>query len=613
MKTYRLLLGIFLLVGSCFAQVHSEVTIEDNQTITGNKTFQGLVNITGASSAVQACRENNIRYVDDQNKCGWSGSDLGAWINSAYTDCLAGTCAIKVSSSSGNTVSFSTPITFTTLDKLVNLECVSPSNSQSTGGLVLNYTPTTATTMLAIDNQATSGLTWTPNEIKGCIFKNNNCNTQGGCASSASGVVGGTTNGGYGWLRIVNSALLGFGNCVTEQNATGGWGLYIDNSTIGLCTVGLNITAASEVINISDSRIISNARGIKTTTSGIVVNADRTQFDSNTVLAIDSTGGGGYFNLTDDHFENFNVNNCNYVQGPATISMKGGDVINDYAACASWFFNMSGATQHRIWNVNLGSINGATPTNAFQINAPACATFDILNTNTGVFNTNAKVIGGSTSCTLTGAIEQGNVNYNPWFVGSGTFGAAGLGFYADQLTGPFLASAGSHFIEWSFGGSDGLLMAGNLELRMPASGCVGFSSNVEPFNAAADGTQCRAAAGVLEASTSASSPNSAGQYKAASFISGGTAATLSGTGACASRASQLGGATAGQVQCTGTTGASTLTITTGLTAPNGMACFGADKTTASNPAITASSTTACTLTFASVTANDVITFGAILY
>lgn len=97
------------------------------------------------------------------------------------------------------------------------------------------------------------------------------------------------------------------------------------------------------------------------------------------------------------------------------------------------------------------------------------------------------------------------------------------------------------------------------------------------------------------------------------LISIGTAATLTGTGACATNSTQKGGAWAGQATCTGTTGASTFIITPGTTAPNGWSCTASDLTTAANILRqSAVSTTACTIA-GTVNANDVLTFTAVAY
>lgn len=98
------------------------------------------------------------------------------------------------------------------------------------------------------------------------------------------------------------------------------------------------------------------------------------------------------------------------------------------------------------------------------------------------------------------------------------------------------------------------------------------------------------------------------------LVSTGPSATLSGTGACATITTQLGGSFAGTAKCTGTTGASTLTITPGATAPNGWICRVQDETTRANLfQQTSHTTTACTMTITSVTSNDVFVFDAFAF
>lgn len=97
------------------------------------------------------------------------------------------------------------------------------------------------------------------------------------------------------------------------------------------------------------------------------------------------------------------------------------------------------------------------------------------------------------------------------------------------------------------------------------------------------------------------------------FEATGTAATLSGTGACATLTTQTGGSWAGSAVCTGTTGASTLVITAGGTAAHGFVCHGSDITSGHELAAPQSgnSTTTCTLKFSSVTQNDVVNFDVV--
>ena len=87
----------------------------------------------------------------------------------------------------------------------------------------------------------------------------------------------------------------------------------------------------------------------------------------------------------------------------------------------------------------------------------------------------------------------------------------------------------------------------------------------------------------------------------------------SGTGSCATSSTITGGVQAGSFVCTGTTGASTATLTL-KAATTGYSCWGSDITTPTTLTQTgAVSTTSVTLTMTAVVANDVIQFGCLGY
>ena len=96
--------------------------------------------------------------------------------------------------------------------------------------------------------------------------------------------------------------------------------------------------------------------------------------------------------------------------------------------------------------------------------------------------------------------------------------------------------------------------------------------------------------------------------------SGGTKFSVaSGTGACLTTANTAGGNQAGQFQCTGISGASTVTLTLGATS-NSYSCWGRDITTATTLTQTgAVSATSVTFKMTSVTTNDFIQFGCLGY
>jgi hypothetical protein len=119
----------------------------------------------------------------------------------------------------------------------------------------------------------------------------------------------------------------------------------------------------------------------------------------------------------------------------------------------------------------------------------------------------------------------------------------------------------------------------------------------------------------LSSNTSAVPPITANNapVQAVNFTSGGALPTLTGTGACATITTQAGGSTAGTFKCTGTTGASTVTLTLGPTAPNGWTCWANDITHTLSGSQSTASATAPVMTFSSVTANDVLNFGCLAY
>lgn len=120
----------------------------------------------------------------------------------------------------------------------------------------------------------------------------------------------------------------------------------------------------------------------------------------------------------------------------------------------------------------------------------------------------------------------------------------------------------------------------------------------------------------VPASATCAATNGSSQLVACStvtyLIDGGTKFTVAGTGACATTSTTVGGTAVGKFTCTGTTGASTATITL-PTATNGWRCQADDMTTANVLRQTSSTATTCVLTATTVTANDVITFLAMGY
>jgi len=234
-----------------------------------------------------------------------------------------------------------------------------------------------------------------------------------------------------------------------------------------------------------------------------------------------------------------------------------------------------------------------------------------------VLNVGATRFQGAISTFLTGIPAGGVVTdnnnktstYGVALSPTGTTALPGMAFIQNPAIG-WTISANNH-MQLGFGGAGPFLS--NLQLGLGSGMALISNGNADPDAVGADVGLSRIAAGVWGAGTGAAG-NTAGSFRAASFISGGAAATLTGTGACATFSTQTGGSMAGRATCTAATAASTLTITPGTTAPNGWICYVQDQTTRANLLQqTSNTTTACTLTATSVTQNDVFVFTAIAF
>jgi hypothetical protein len=102
-------------------------------TTNGNWVMQMAVFRDASAIVSNAWSPSRIGQIRHANL--FPGSDLGAQINNAYTDCPMVGCHIKVDA---GTYSFSTPIVFGTLSKPAWLEC-------DPGATLMNYTPSSGT------------------------------------------------------------------------------------------------------------------------------------------------------------------------------------------------------------------------------------------------------------------------------------------------------------------------------------------------------------------------------------------------------------------------------------------------------------------------------------
>jgi hypothetical protein len=163
----------------------------------------------------------------------------------------------------------------------------------------------------------------------------------------------------------------------------------------------------------------------------------------------------------------------------------------------------------------------------------------------------------------------------------------------------------SPFCYYTYGSNEVVVCNSSTGIQIGSGESYQFGSTALAGNTAvsSDTNLSRASAGVLAAGTG-SAGSTAGQFKAAGYIHSGTKFTASGC----SITSLIGGATAGSFT-SGTAGTCTVVVTTGITAPNGYACFSNDLTTITD-AIRQTATTATTFTLSGTTVSgDSINFG----
>lgn len=98
------------------------------------------------------------------------------------------------------------------------------------------------------------------------------------------------------------------------------------------------------------------------------------------------------------------------------------------------------------------------------------------------------------------------------------------------------------------------------------------------------------------------------------IAAGGAQPVVTGTGACATSDTPLGGMWSGSIRCTGAGGAATITFTFPVTATNFWKCEAYDATTFTDPLVHGTHNNAsCTFSAAALAQNDVVSFSANMY
>ena len=344
-------------------------------THSGTETFAGALNANGGF----VCKTlENVQCVDSTLSRG--GSDIGAEINLAYAALPSTGGAIFVyAANNGSIYNFSTPIVLNTSGKYVLLQ------GMGSAAVVLNYTPTTATSAIFLDYTPAAGqIHKTTHGIRDLQLSNNGCTTNGGCGSSAVGIQLGQNaagNGGAEQGTISGVEISGFGTGVLYQGgiSVGSWGINWNGDTFAYNTTGMSVPVLEERVNVTNSTFITNGTGLSAsvgTGTNIILNGN--SFDANTVIAITNSSANLW--LFANHFENNGT--CpittNYINTTGNLVQIGGDMLDDCSSgAATNYYVTAGGTSAHIFGVQVSSA-GRTAT-AVYINNTTGLLIDVTN------------------------------------------------------------------------------------------------------------------------------------------------------------------------------------------------------------------------------------------
>jgi hypothetical protein len=291
---------------------------------------------------------NGALYVGGNNATFWGGGDIGAQINAAYASLPApGGTIYVIPQASGLCYDFTTQVVATTANRYLRLDSTGADSQNGTvsNGACMNYTPTTSGAAVTLDYVPSGGGGNGRNHgISHLRIINNQCNTTGGCGSSATGVSCTSVHGGCQNATFENFMVTGFGtgfNIATPiTSSQASWGLTFAHGAINYNTTGLTIANGIESILFDDVKLSSNGQGTSMgTSSGLIMLGG--SVDSNTTGNV-STGSD--FTAIGTWWENQGAScsaNVAYVNAGLTATIVGGIAHDDCASGsgASYWFN----------------------------------------------------------------------------------------------------------------------------------------------------------------------------------------------------------------------------------------------------------------------------------
>jgi len=409
----RYLLTILLLGSLAYGQAaRSDSVAQTTRFTAGGSHFSGSPIVSSGSTSnnqtvpgtMYLCAANGYKYVDVANTCGWSGTDIGSWINSAYAAITSNGGTIIVNTTGG--ANFSTPIRMTTSGKFARIVCTDQNSA-------LNYIPTSGT-----------AITLNPSNAIYVGWGLENCNFVGpGSGTSTTGLSVGGSNGAIG-AEIDHNRILNFGTGITF-----GSNAFLDNFFH-------NFVA-------NNGKDLNIPSGLTGTGESIVFDATTFAQTASYVPNCATVDIGAAPNIL---FANGSFDNCQYEQsgGGTSVSMEGMHFENPAQPGTNPFIIMSG-----------GSLSLVSPdfgaTNSGRVPVPTSFISESggrLSMNNGrVLNLSSNAIGQVVALTRTAEFHEsgtrndsGSAITSLWsYGGTGCASASGNTFALNKsiACGPF--------------------------------------------------------------------------------------------------------------------------------------------------------------------------------
>ena len=215
-------------------------------------SFGGVpgTNVNFSTGAVTAKNLNAIRYIDAANSAGWSGSDIGAWINAAYADLPSTGGTIQVDG--GVQLNATTPMVFTTANKPVLIQC-SPGSASFIG-----WTGSTSATIFTFDTALNTNQHPIGMGITGCYIATAGPNTE-------TLIQLGSANSGEGY-NFDRNTFVGFGTAVNlAPTIHVPFNVSMLNTNVVSSTIGLNLTGSAENIRWQGGICVATATCVSVT------------------------------------------------------------------------------------------------------------------------------------------------------------------------------------------------------------------------------------------------------------------------------------------------------------------------------------------------------------